>query len=245
MKISGSIVIYNEDEETLKKAIASFLALDFEKELIIVDNSPSNMIQNFCESFKDLRYIFNQKNVGFGTAHNLAFNNLKNKSDIHIIINPDVYFDSSINELIRWTYNNKDISICVPKVYYPNGEYQSTIRELPSVLKLFKRKLNIKSDEFTEDRLIESKEIPFAHGCFFIFQTNFFKKLDGFDESFFMYMEDVDIFIRAKKFGKTVINPKYKIYHEYRKESSRSIKLLLLHINSALKFFLKYPKLIF
>jgi len=113
------------------------------------------------------------------------------------------------------------------------------------MLKLLKRKLNILSDEFDEDSFTKVSEIPFAHGCFFIFKTDVFKELAGFDESFFMYMEDVDIFIRAKKFGKTVINPKYKIYHEYRKASSKNKKLLILHISSALKFFLKYPKLIF
>jgi len=55
-----------------------------------------------------------------------------------------------------------------------------------------------------------------------------------------MYMEDVDIFVRAKKYGKTVINPTYKIYHEYRKASSKNLKLFLWHLNSVIKFFWKY-----
>ena len=55
-----------------------------------------------------------------------------------------------------------------------------------------------------------------------------------------MYMEDLDIFIRAKKYGKTVINTNYKIYHEFRKGSSKSFKLLKYHIISAYKFFKKY-----
>ena len=245
MRVSASIVIYNEDKDTLKKAIESFLSLEIDKELIIVDNSPSMLLKEFCESFDDVKYIYSIENIGFGSGHNLGFKNLKKDSDIHMIINPDVYFGQDIRDFIIWMNKSKDISLSVPKVYFPDGTYQHTLRKLPTAITLFKRKFNIKSDEFKEDDFDNVSDIPFAHGCFFIFKTDVFKKLLGFDERFFMYMEDVDIFIRAKTFGRTIVNPKYKIYHEYRKGSSLNKKLFSLHIKSAIKFFLKYPKLIF
>ena len=112
---------------------------------------------------------------------------------------------------------------------------------------LLKRRLNIKGifdnfikkDEFDGVVFDSINEIPFAHGCFFAFQTDVFEKIKGFDERFFMYMEDIDIFIRAKEYGKTVVIPNYKIFHEYRKGSSKSIKLLKWHLESAFKFFTK------
>ena len=50
MKITASIVIYNENKKTLKKVIDSFFSLNFEKELIIIDNSPKDDLKLFCES---------------------------------------------------------------------------------------------------------------------------------------------------------------------------------------------------
>lgn len=241
MKISASIVIYKENKDTLQKVINSFLSLkDIKKEFIIVDNSPSDELKVFCENFEGVSYIFSGENLGFGRGHNLAFKNLKDKSDIHMIINPDVYFNSDeISSFLNWFYEQKEISLATTKVCYPDGENQNIVRNVPTIIDLIKRKLKIDSGELhIQDNSI--KEVPFAHGCFFIFKTEIFEKLGGFDERFFMYMEDLDIFIRAKKYGKTVINTNYKIYHEFRKGSSKSFKLLKYHIISAYKFFKKY-----
>lgn len=241
MKISASIVIYKENKDTLQKVINSFLSLkDIKKEFIIVDNSPSDELKVFCENFEGVSYIFSGENLGFGRGHNLAFKNLKDKSDIHMIINPDVYFNSDeISSFLNWFYEQKEISLATTKVCYPDGENQNIVRNVPTIIDLIKRKLKIDSGELhIQDN--STKEVPFAHGCFFIFKTEIFEKLGGFDERFFMYMEDLDIFIRAKKYGKTVINTNYKIYHEFRKGSSKSFKLLKYHIISAYKFFKKY-----
>lgn len=241
MEISASIVIYKENKETLKKVIDSFLSIvNIKKELIIVDNSPTEELKTFCQSFENVKYIFSGKNLGFGAGHNLAFKKLKKKSDIHIIINPDIYFKGSeISDFLLWFYNEKNISLCITKVCYPNGINQNIVRNIPTFFDLLKRKFKIANGEI-EIKNNNIQDIPFAHGCFLVFKTEVFKKLNGFDERFFMYMEDIDIFIRAKKYGKTVINTNFNIYHEFRKGSSKSFKLLEFHLISAYKFFNKY-----
>jgi GT2 family glycosyltransferase len=247
-KISASIVIYNENKTTLKRAIKSFLNIYLEKELIIFDNSKTNILQEFCEDFKNTKYIHSGQNVGFGAGHNRAFKELSIKSDIHIIINPDVYFnDDSMKNFILWMNENKDISLSVPLVKFPNNKPQYTIRNIPTISTLFKRRLNIfgifdkfiAQDEFANIEFKKPTEIPFAHGCFLMFQASIFRDILGFDERFFMYMEDIDIFIRAKKYGKTIVYPYCTIYHEYKKGSLKNIRLLYYHIISAIKFFIK------
>jgi len=64
IQLSASIVIYNEDENTLKKSLESFVALNFIKELIIIDNSPKEQLREFCESYTDVKYIFLNKVEG-------------------------------------------------------------------------------------------------------------------------------------------------------------------------------------
>ncbi len=241
MKISASIVVYNENEETLQKVISSFLGITFDKELIVVDNSPENQLEFFFKNFKNIRYIFNNgRNIGFGAGHNLAFKKLQIKSDIHLIINPDIYFDSQeMNSFLQWFLEEKNSSLAIPNILNLNGSIQQVVRNIPTPFTLIKRRLGISKDEIIIKKNAIN-EIPFAHGCFLACKTEVYKKLYGFDEQFFMYMEDVDIFIRAKKFGKTVMNSHYSVYHAYRKGSAKDLKLFYFHLISAIKFFWKH-----
>ena len=240
IKLTASIVIYNEDPKILKHAIDSFLKLNFEKELIIIDNSPSNTLESMFNTYnKVVTYIFSGKNIGFGSGHNLAFSKFSIISDIHIIINPDIYFDGTeMNAFLTWFKQEPKISLAIPLVLNPDGSTQNIVRNIPTPLSMIKRRLHLNSDEI-KIKKNTIKKIPFAHGCFLVFKSSIFKNLKGFDERFFMYMEDVDIFLRAKKYGDTVINTNYIIYHEYRKGSSKNFKLLWWHIISAVKFFRK------
>lgn len=252
IKVSATIAIYNEDREILQKAIDSFLKIKFEKELIIVDNSKEPYLRDFCRSYKYTKYIFTDRNLGFARAHNLGFKNLTIKSTIHIVINPDVYFQN-IDNLIEWMQESEEIAISTPRIYSIDGTIQNTIREIPTPTTLFKRRLNtlfgffdkfVKRDEYANFDFRDIQEIPSAHGCFLLFKRDIYEKLLGFDEKFFLYMEDIDIFIRAKKYGKTVINPHYIVYHKHRKGSHKSLKLLLYHIKSSIIFFWKWRSLL-
>lgn len=242
LKISACIVIYNENKATLKRVIEDFLCLDLEKELVIIDNSPHNDLEAFCKNYTAVKYIFTNKNLGFGRGHNLGFSNLSNKSDIHIIVNPDTYFNApSIREFLYWFHSEKNISLVIPKILNPDNTIQNVVRNIPTPLNLIRRKLKLFNDELiVKNNSIT--DIPFAHGCFLVFKSDVYQKLNGFDEKFFMYMEDIDIFIRSKKYGRTVINTNYEIYHEYRKGSSKKLKLFYWHLLSAAKFFWKHYK---
>jgi len=239
MKIIASIVIYNEHQETLKKVVDGFLSIEFEKKLFIVDNSPHNALEEFCRSYENVEYIFSGENLGFGKAHNLILKDIVD-SEIHLVLNPDIYFQAlELEGFLEWFASCDDVSLAIPKVLNVDGTVQDVVRDIPTPISLLKRKLKIESGELTiADKSIV--EIPFAHGCFMAFKDDVFQKLGGFDERYFMYMEDIDIWIRAKKFGKTVINTNFSIYHEHRKGSSKSFKLLFYHIRSAIQFFWKF-----
>lgn len=240
LKISGSIVVYKEDPKVLENSIKSFLGLRYDKELIIIDNSPSKSLKNICLNFEGVRYFHMNKNIGFGRAHNLAFKKLENKSNIHLIMNPDIYFDSyEMENFLKWFHKENDVILAIPKVLYPNKEMQNVCRKIPTISSIIKRQFIKNYDVIiTPDNSII--DIPFAHGCFFAFKSFVFDKLGGFDERFFMYMEDVDIWIRSKYFGRTVINTNYNIYHLFRRGSKKNLRLFFIHLFSLLKFFRKY-----
>lgn len=235
-KTTASIVIYKENPNILKKTLESLMSLDLK--LIVVDNSPTTYLSKLCLSYENLIYIKTEKNIGFGAGHNLAFKKVKSNFSTHMIVNPDAYFEPKhIKEFLAWFKEEKNISLATPKVCNTDGSTQHIVRSIPTPISLLKRRLGIESGELhVEDKSIVN--IPFAHGCFLVFKSDVYEKLGGFDEKFFMYMEDLDICIRAKNFGRVVMNSNFEVYHEYRKGSSKSLKLLFFHTVSAFKFFL-------
>ena len=128
IQITASIVLYKENVQTLKSTVKSFLQIPFSKKLYLIDNSPKNTLEKEF-NHPEIEFIFNNKNIGFGAAHNLVLKDLK--SEYHLILNPDVSFNATVfNELILQLKQNKDVAMISPKVVYPNGEMQYTCRKI-------------------------------------------------------------------------------------------------------------------
>jgi GT2 family glycosyltransferase len=249
MTMTASIVVYNENEETLEGVLDGFSGLEVEKELIVVDNSPTERLRAVCESRPGVKYLFPGKNLGFGAGHNLAFSEKKLRSQLHMVINPDIRFDPKEMEgFLSWLSGQEDTVLAVPMILNPDGTRQHAVREIPTPLTLLKRRLNvlgvfddfIAKDEWHDCPFEHVTDIPFAHGAFLVFKTEVFEKLGGFDERFFMYMEDVDIFLRARQYGKTVLQPHFSVMHEHRRASAKKLRLLWHHIVSAYRFYKKH-----
>lgn len=242
--ITASIVLFNENIETLKKTVHSFLETPTKKKLYLLDNSSQNIALDYFKH-PEIEYFFVGKNIGFGKAHNLILDKID--SDFHLILNPDVEFSSKVipaltNELIR----RPEVSFVTPKVMYPNKKRQEICRDHPTFFDLINRKLgSLKSVIYNNEQQHKNIEKPFypafIHGCFMLFKTKDFKKIHGFDERFFLYMEDADICRKIDAMGKKKLYyPHVEIIHQHRRGSSKNIKLFFTHISSAIKYFLKW-----
>jgi hypothetical protein len=125
MKITSSLVVYNNDSEILIQTVTSLFHTPLDIQLYVIDNSPSPELKDFFYSFENVHYYFNNgDNCGFGKAHNIAIEKAEN-SDYHLVLNPDVYFEPNvIPELIKYLEDNQDVGLVVPKVNFPSGETQ-------------------------------------------------------------------------------------------------------------------------
>jgi len=246
VEISATIILYKEDVETLQKTIDSFLKTPLSKKLYLIDNSPTNKLQNH---FLDpaIEYRFVGKNSGFGAAHNLVINEIQGSSKYHLILNPDVIFESEVLlKLKKELDNHKEIAMVSPKVIYPDGKLQYTCRKYPTFLELIYRRFGVfkkftQKQEYRDEHLIKSFYPDFFQGCFLLFNTADFVAINGFDERYFLYMEDVDICKKIDKQGKRKMYfPGTEIVHNHRRGSSQKIILLFHHISSAIKYFKKW-----
>lgn len=248
--ITGSLVVYHNPKKDIKKVIDSFLGYGLTSILFIIDNSADDSLKSLCNDPR-VKYVFNNSNIGFGAAQNIAFNKAYQlESEYHILLNPDVYFESSIiKDLIHKVESDASIGLLMPKIVYPNGDTQHLCKLIPSSKDLILRrfipfkKIKMRHKNRYELRFFsynEEAEIPILSGCFMVIRTSVLKTVKGFDERFFMYLEDVDLCRRIGKVSRLVYYPKVKIAHNYEKGSYKNKKLLLYHIKSAIKYFNKW-----
>lgn len=247
--IMASIVAFKNDQETLKKTIDSFLGVDLKTHLYVLDNSPTDELKKACASCR-VEYIFNNKNLGFGAAHNMAIRRMMGRTKYTLILNPDVYFNKGeLEKLFDFMEKNPDIGLSMPKVLYPDSSLQYLCRLLPSPYDMLLRKIDIKIPLLNSIRFrYELKfadynklmEVPYLSGCFMFVRTNVFEKTGIFDERFFVYFEDVDLSRRIHQSYRTVYYPQVTITHGYARASYKDSIILKQHISSGIKYFNKW-----
>ena len=76
--ITASIVLFHNKKEDLQKVIESFLGHKGNVNLILVDNSSNDELSSLANDPR-INYIFNNSNLGFGKAHNIALNSIQNR----------------------------------------------------------------------------------------------------------------------------------------------------------------------
>jgi len=233
------------------RAIESFLSTRLSVKLYLIDNSSNDNLKELEKLDNRIVYIFNNANLGYGKAHNIAIKkSIGDGVPYHLVLNPDVYFDKGvIEELYEYMEENPDVGSVMPKVLYPDGELQYLCKLLPTPLDLILRRF-IPSKKWKEKRneIYELRftgydkimNIPYLSGCFMFLRVDILKKVGLFDERFFMYLEDTDLSRRIYRVTKNIFYPYVHIYHEYGKGSYKNKKLLMYHIQSAIKYFNKW-----
>lgn len=253
MKLSASIVLYNTKIEDLKRVIDSYFAYQGEKQLFLVDNSPSDELKNIVAMYpnNEIHYIFNNANMGYGKAHNIAIRkSIEQGEPYHIILNPDIIIEKgALEKLTDYMEQHPEVGNIMPKIIYPDGELQYLCKLLPSPIDLiFRRFIPVKKwkeainkkyelHSFGYDKIMN---VPNLSGCFMFLRTEVLKQVGLFDENIFMYLEDIDLNRRIHSKYQTIYYPEATVIHEHQKESYKSKKLLKAHIKSAIYYFNKY-----
>jgi GT2 family glycosyltransferase len=243
-EITATIVLYHEDIMILQKTVDSFLKIPLKKKLFLVDNSATRSLSSFF-IHEEIEYIFSGKNIGFGKGHNFVLEKLNSK--YHLLLNPDIVFtEDVISSLIGQLEKTNNVAFATPKVVYPNHENQNVCRKHPAFFDLINRRVTLSKstlfkNQYRNQDLTKPFYPDFIHGCFMLFKTAVFKELKGFDERYFLYMEDVDICREIDELGKKKLYfPDVQIVHHHQKGSAKNLKLFWYHATSAIKYFLKW-----
>lgn len=249
-KISITIVAYHNYDE-VKEAIYTiekYTNKNITKHIYIVDNSltVNKEFEKIISFFKDVEYLNTGANLGFGKGHNYVLDKINSK--YHAIVNPDIILkEDSLSKLISFMESNESFGMCVPKLIDEKGNMQFVYRKNPTIfdmfIRMFCKKLfpkRIKYHTLQNKDYTKPFQVPFAQGSFLIIKSQLFKELKGFDENFFMYMEDADLCRRVNQITKLMYCPETEVIHKWNKGSHKNIMLFMSHIKSMKYYFTKW-----
>ncbi|HRZ67791.1 MAG TPA: glycosyltransferase family 2 protein [Candidatus Omnitrophota bacterium] len=240
--VTVSIVNYNSRADL----IGCLESLGEAHTAFVIDNASPESIRDLEDKYKWAHFIFNEKNVGFGAANNIALK--KANTRYFLICNPDIRFGKkTVETLIEYMDANPDVAIAGPKLVNEDGTVQYSCRRFPTPATFFARGFFPgKSPKFMRDYLMTDADrsrpldVDWVLGSFMFTRREALAKLGGFDESHFMYYEDIDLCYRAKKSGMRVVYlPQAEAVHRYKRESAQGLfnKLKFHHTVNAMRFF--------
>jgi GT2 family glycosyltransferase len=182
--------------------------------------------------------VQNKENIGFGKAHNKVFE-LTN-SEYFAIINSDIEFKNNVLKALSDCLGSKEKVAAVScKLLSPDQSVQENISVFPTLpLELLARIPFVQNPYSPKKDYSLSQEVKSFNGaCFLVRRSAIKGKL--FDEDYFAYAEETDLFYRLKKIGwKIFFEPKAIAIH-YGGASSKKVEAQLLHLNGLKLFFEK------
>ena len=81
-----------------------------------------------------------------------------------------------------------------------------------------------------------------ATGCFMFFRTEVYLQIHGFDERFFLYLEDADITRRVNEVSKTVFHPEFHVVHEWQRDQHKKLSLMWVNVQSWMHYDRKWRR---
>lgn len=220
-------------------------------EAIYVDNcSSDDSVEFIKEHYPEVNIIVNNKPLGFGENNNKGV--MASVGEYIAIINPDIVLEKgSIDKLYYYLINHPEIGIVAPQLLNPDKSVQFSVRSFLSPKLAFYRLITRGKDDSDNKEMREylckdidfkqSQPVDWAMGAALFMSRQTYAQLGGFDQNFFLYIEDEDICLRSWKLNKPVwYLPESKIIHNHLRSSTKIGKKTIMHLKSILYFLRKH-----
>ena len=211
-KIDIVIVNWNSGDQ-LKKCLDSIARLECDtlSKVIVVDNDSFDGSADSLETVGlPLQVIYNNENLGFACACNHGARECH--APYLLFLNPDTeIFDHSLTKPLAFMEedNASTVGICGIQLVDEKGQISRSCARFPTIKRFAMQAIGLNKlpglkgegvhmDDWDH---LTNKTVDHVIGAFFFMRRQLFDVLGGFDERFFVYLEDVDFSLRAKKAG--------------------------------------------
>jgi hypothetical protein len=176
--------------------------------ILVIDNDSSDGSEMFLDDQLLVKLIRARKNLGFGKACNLGASHCN--SEFILFLNPDArIFGDTLSKAQSFMVDNENtkIGICGVKLLDENGHIARSCSRAPSAKAYFSKAIGLTKifpslgNAMSEWNHLDTRIVDQVIGAFFFVRRTLFLSLQGFDERFFVYFEEVDFSYRARKEG--------------------------------------------
>lgn len=220
---------WNSDDQ-LKDCVKSVMKSSFDNctlnKVIVVDNNSRDDSIELAEklNFKKLEIIKNKDNLGFGKACNIGAKD--SLSDFILFLNPDaMVYEDTFHKLFDYIEknDNSDVVVYGVQLIGDDGKVQRTCARFPKLRNFLVRVMGLNkiNQEFFKSFSMEDwnhneiKQVDHVIGAFYVIKRELFNNIQGFDERYFVYFEDLDLSKKVHNQGhKIVYLSDVKAYHK-------------------------------
>jgi hypothetical protein len=213
-----SFVLVNLNQEALSRAcIQSLLALTYPNiEIILVDNaSTDGSGSSLSTDFPGVRFIQSKSNLGFAEGNNLGIRlALERRAEYVVLLNNDTVVDPGmVDPLVEAALRDHSIGVQSCKIYFL--AQRNTIWYAGGSLQVYSA-AGFHPGMHEEDRgqFDSFRDTDFATGCMMFLSRDALETVGLLDKKYFIYLEDSDWCLRARKAGfRVVYNPAARLWH--------------------------------
>jgi GT2 family glycosyltransferase len=209
------IVTFNS-ADTLPDLLSSLqtgLAHHDERDIVVVDNASSDAsVATVKHHPVGARVICSPVNGGYASAINMATATIRPDADL-LILNPDIrLFETTVAQL-QTCLGDPAVGVAVPKILKETGELSFSLRRNLTVASAWSEALlggRVSNalglgEVIAEPHIYrEQQEVEWATGAILLVSADARKRVGNWDESFFLYSEEVDFMRRVRRAGLTV-----------------------------------------
>lgn len=248
MELSIIILSYNTKDLTLQciKSIAQRYQKELEEkriEIIVVDNNSTDdsvsAISGLLLKNHSVKLILNKENYGFAKGCNIGSKAAFGK--YLLFLNSDTQvLDEGFLSMVEFLEKNPNVAILGGKLENDDGSIQKSCGKFYNLFNLAIMLLGLERLGFLRSSPNKIQKVDWVSGACMMVKSDIFKKLTGFDEKLFMYIEDMEICFRAQKLGfSTYFFPNLRLKHKSLGSSNRTFAIINIY-KGILHFYSKH-----
>lgn len=198
-------------------------------QILIADNNSQDDTEKQVKKFSDLvTFTQNGGNLGYAAGNNKASE--KATGDILVILNPDTKLTDGDIMNIEEEFKNEKAGIVGGKIINWDSGRELSCGKFYTLLNVFLLCLGLEEKLGVRFAPIRKTKVDFVSGAFLAIKTELYQRLGGFDEHFFMYIEDQELCYRVKQEGLEVMySPFATLQHMGQGSSNRTFAVVNIY----------------
>lgn len=219
--------------------------------VVVNDHQPGEPVEQLAAGADC--FLTNRDNPGYGRAVNRLVVRLCQLPPYIGVLNTDLSWPGgTFEQLLGWLQQHPQVSLAVPQILDEAGSPKKLCKRNPTLLGLFSRRFLpdwlkpawLKRYDrwyvMADQNYQQVFEVPYLSGCCMLIRSEAFRRIGGFDERYFLYLEDADLTRSLARDGRCVHLPVAGVVHGWGRGNYRNIGLMAVNFASAWHYFRKW-----